>query len=447
MGRARVGLVIALALVARGARAQDHSLFPEEVDAWQETPAPPAHAAPPTPRPVFVEPPYAPFGSPGQFVITGASTIGLLWRSLDASDAGGFSASFSPGVDYFVVPHVSIGLGVGLDYSDMKGYGSDGSLVDTTITSFSGGPRLGIDVPLGPWFSLYPRLTLGIEWAHRDEQVLAGGSPTVSGSPTGAPSTTQTGPYVSLYAPILWHARPHFFVGVGPSLVRDFGRTQGGPDVGAERTVLGARVVVGGYFGGTPPATSAAEPPPTGPVRPFGNAGELVLTGESDLSASWTTYDGTGSSYTVGNIAPGLDYFVVNHLSIGLGASFTTSKQVGLNGATTVTYVRTAVGAGPRVGVDLPLGAAVSFYPRVGFGVGGSKSDERSGTTQNNPTENYEWVYAVVPLLLHVAPHLFAGFGPTLRHDMAHGYAYPNGFSGQNRLTELGAALLVGGWL
>ena len=50
------------------------------------------------------------------------------------------------------------------------------------------------------------------------------------------------------------------------------------------------------------------------------------------------------------------------------------------------------------------------------------------------------------PLLVHVARHLFIGFGPDVAHDLTHSYAYPNG-STQNHMTTLGAELEVGGCL
>ena len=173
------------------------------------------------------------------------------------------------------------------------------------------------------------RATFGIEWAHRDEQTLAGSSATIAGSPTGAPDTTQTGPFVLLYVPVLVHPSPHFFLGFGPFIFRDFGRDQGGPDVGAERTRLGAALELGGYLGGTPPPTVATEEVPHPPARRFGQAGEVVIWGDVTTSAFWTAYDGTSSSNTSISFSPGVDYFVVDHVAIGVGVSVAYSKVSG----------------------------------------------------------------------------------------------------------------------
>ncbi len=438
-------------LVARHAHAQNSSLFPstEEEEAPQEPQTPVAQPAtspapqerPPTP---VEEPVSPPFGTRGQFVVTAASSADVQWTTFDGSQASIFYADFGPGLDYFVASHLSVGVGVGLVYSDVHSYGADSSLIEARTTSFAGGPRLGFDLPLGGAFSLYPRLTLGIEWAHRTLQLLSGSSLSVA-SPTGAPSTTQTGPYVQLSVPILWHLRPHLFLGFGPTLFRDFGRAQGGPDVGAERTIVSAGLLLGGYFGGA--ESPRPEPTPATASRRFGARGEIALTGELTASGSWWTYDGTGSSFTGVNLAPELDYFIVDHVSIGASAPFTYGRLVGLNGTTPVTFVKTTFGFSPRIGVDVPLGPVLSFYPRGGFGVGYATSDEQSGTSQNNPTETYVWMSLSTPLLVHMAPHLFAGFGPSLGHELSHTFSYPNGYEYQNRETWYGASLVVGGWL
>jgi hypothetical protein len=50
-----------------------------------------------------------------------------------------------------------------------------------------------------------------------------------------------------------------------------------------------------------------------------------------------------------------------------------------------------------------------------------------------------------VPLLVHVAPHAFCGFGPSFSRTLAHvqdGYAKPTGDG-----TFFGLSFMVGGWL
>src|SRR5208282_2385922 len=125
------------------------------------------------------------------------------------------------GLDYFFVRNLSIGFDVAAGYSDDKGYGADGSLDETKTTSISGGVRLGVNVPLGDLFSFYPRVTLGLEQTRQAESVVSGGTDSVATS-VGSPATTKTGPWVNAFAPLLFHATPHFFLGVGPRVEHFF---------------------------------------------------------------------------------------------------------------------------------------------------------------------------------------------------------------------------------
>jgi hypothetical protein len=52
-----------------------------------------------------------------------------------------------------------------------------------------------------------------------------------------------------------------------------------------------------------------------------------------------------------------------------------------------------------------------------------------------------------VPLLVHVAPHLFVGFGPTLEYDFQRNVTDGDLPARDNPRTTVGLALTVGGWL
>ncbi len=442
-----IGLAFALGLAARGAHAQD--MFPP-LEWQEEPPAPPTKRAavvPPAPEPY--ESPSAPFGARGQFFVTSGWGAGVSSTAYDNGQAARFSASITPGIDYFVVRNFSVGVDLELDYSNDKGYGADGSLVQTITTSFAAGPRLGFNIPLGRAFSLYTHATIGIDWARRTEQLLSGNSLSIASSPTGAPATTQTGPWISLYLPLLLHPAPHFFFGFGPTVFRNFGRIQGGPDVGAQRTRLGADFEIGGYFGGRTPAPEPAPVPgPRGPTRRFGDAGELVLTGEIGSSALRTTYDGTTSSLTSVTVSPGIDYFIVDQFSIGLAVGGTYSNESGLDGTTPVTFTTTGLSvAVPRIGVEARIARWLSFYPRADVYFGFATDNEQERTSANQDKQTYLGVGLYAPLLVHVAPHFFAGVGPSVSHDVMHQYQAPNGASNQVRGTTFGASAVVGAWL
>jgi hypothetical protein len=398
-------------------------------------------------RPEPYEAPWAPLGAPGQVVITNALNAALSSTTYTNSQASSLSGAVVAGLDYFLVKNLSIGFDLELNYGNQSGYGADGSLVKTVTSSLAGGPRVGYNVPIGRGFSFYPRATLGLEWAHRTEQVLAGSSVSIAGNPTGAPATTQVGPWVSLYAPVDLQVRPHLFLGFGPSIFRDFGRDQGGPDVGAERTRVGAGLELGGDWGGTAPPEPPAEPAPRGPTRRFGERGELVVTGDVASSAFWTTYDGTGSSNLSIAFAPGLDYFVADHVALGVAVQATYSNVIGLDGASVVHTTTTSVSITPRVAVDVPLGRWLSLYPRAGVYVGYEVQNEEEAGSANDSTQAFAGLDLFVPLLVHPAPHLFVGFGPTVRHDLAHSYVHPDGAGEQVLATTVGLGFIVGGWL
>jgi len=51
---------------------------------------------------------------------------------------------------------------------------------------------------------------------------------------------------------------------------------------------------------------------------------------------------------------------------------------------------------------------------------------------------------APIPLLVHVAPHLFVGFGPWLAQDLVRTVTYADTSTLQNPSTRFGASVLVG---
>ena len=111
-------------------------------------------------------------------------------------------------------------------------------------------------------------------------------------------------------------------------------------------------------------------------------------------------------------------------------------------------------GIGVAVGVNVPLGDWVSFWPRVFGGVWTESitqspvprafSLSRDGITlpQGDYRETALWFEIYAPLLIHPAPHFFVGFGPDFFIDLVHDVG-PT----ENRRTYWGATSLVGGWL
>ena len=115
---------------------------------------------------------------------------------------------------------------------------------------------------------------------------------------------------------------------------------------------------------------------------------------------------------------PGVDYFVIDHLSIGgevifalTGDSVTTHNP--RTGADTTRDAPDGsgvhLGIMPRVGYDIPLSAMFSIWPRGGIGwrhasfSGGGAADASLSS----------WIFfADVPFVFHPVEHFFIGVGP-----------------------------------
>lgn len=83
-------------------------------------------------------------------VITGSSVIGASYTTYDESDASSTTVSFSPGIDYFVAQHISLGLDLSASYQESRSYRTDGSLIATTTTSAGLGARVGVGAGRAP---------------------------------------------------------------------------------------------------------------------------------------------------------------------------------------------------------------------------------------------------------------------------------------------------------
>jgi hypothetical protein len=397
-------------------------------------------------------PSSARFGTQGQLVLGGASNVGVSSTTYDSTEASNLRVVFSPNLDYFVLANLSIGLDIDLSYTDSKGYGADSSLVETKTTSLGAGPRFGWNIPLGESLSWWLTGTLGLESIQTTQSLPNGGGTISVASSAGAPSTSKVGPYIDAYAPLLLHPVPHFFLGAGPSIFHEFAALQGGPNVGDQRTSYGASFVVGGYWGGEPTPTAAPlEPPPDSVpahTRRFGDHGGVVFTNELLLSTSSTAYAGTVSSDVNGGLTIGFDYFLVDHVSFGVAVygSFDNASGLDANG-NTVTNDQTTYGFLLRFGVQIPVEGRVSFYPRASVGVGGGSANETSVAGQDAYSLQEDWVSGYVPLVVEVAPHFIAGFGPSISRDFVNTATFAQGQQFSNNGTTIGASFLVGGWL
>jgi hypothetical protein len=418
---------------------------------YQSAPEARAALAPePPPAPNSFETPPPPFGAPGEVVISGTSGLGASHTGYDGSNASVLSLSFGPAFDVFVARNVSLGLSGGASYGDSRGYGADGSLVETTSTSVSGAARVGVNLPLSGSLSFWPRLLLGFEWVHQSVQAVTGSTTSTAGSPLGYPTTTRSGPWGELVLPLTLQVSPHLFASVGPSVFQEISDAQGGPNVGGQRTTLGAFVEVGGWLGGRrdSPSDGAGEPAPAVGFRRFGSRGGIVITNAFVLQGFWTAYAGSGSTSAGISVSPALDYFVANHFSLGVAFSGSYYSGSGIDSTTgnQVTYSHGSYGAAVRIGGELPMGDSVSLWPIASLGFGGGSYDEAEGGSRNKYSNSSLSVSLYTPLLVHLASHFFVGLGPFVSHDLTNTITSASGLAGpENRSTTVGASLLVGG--
>jgi opacity protein-like surface antigen len=447
--------VLASSASARARTGSDGIVVPDFGEDAPRATAAPVEPPPPPEAPFVPELPPAPFGAAGQVVVSGGSSIGLSSTRADASNASIFRLSFSPAVDLFVVNNVSLGLDVTAAYSDAQGYGADGSLVDTTSSQLSVGVRFGVNVPLHRLWSLWPRLTLGVETVHQEITLVDGRTTSTAASALGTGTTTQSGPWVSATVPILFHVTPRFFVGAGPTFFHAFARAQEAPEQGGQRTTVGGALLVGGYWGGTRPDYAVLDTPAPLPssearLHRYGAAHQLVLSNDIGGGVSATSHTGTQShGFSIG-LFPALDYFLVDHVSVGLGTGVSYSDVSAIDSTTkaTVTQTSTSLSVGPRLGADIPLGAWASLNPRATATLTSRSAALRSAGRANAPDETAIAIGLYVPLLLHPAKHAFVGFGPTLSHDISHTFDYGAPFRAQQiLLSTVGASFTVGGWL
>jgi hypothetical protein len=166
---------------------------------------------PPPPEAAPAPPAVAPgggFGAPGTWVFTFETADGGSgYASFHKVSGGGSTVTLNPGADYFLAPDIS--LGATLTFSHTSG---GGSIV-------GGGLRAGYAVPLVGDFGFWPSLRVFV----------------VHGT---SPSSTTTS--MGVFAPFLWHATTHFFLGGGPDLNTNLS--------GGNYTEYGLDFILGGWL-------------------------------------------------------------------------------------------------------------------------------------------------------------------------------------------------------
>jgi hypothetical protein len=180
------------------------------------------------------------FGSARQLAISSDANLALTHTSTTATTPGSSFSSTTltllPSADYFVTDGLSVGAYVLLQVNSA-------TYTPSTSTTLGIGPRIGYNFTLSDTFSFWPKVGLGIDHT--------------SFNGSGATAIT-----VSIYAPLLVHPAPHFFLGLGPIFTSDLINALSGPSgatpsgstptsstSGPKVTTFGLAFTVGGWVG------------------------------------------------------------------------------------------------------------------------------------------------------------------------------------------------------
>jgi hypothetical protein len=396
-------------------------------------------------------PPAPPFGSQGQWTISGAADISAYSYSFSNSAASGSGFNIDPEFGYFFVRNVWIGFSFDGSHGDTHGYAPDGTLVETRIDRVSASVALGLNVPFARVFSFFPSVNIGYEWMHL--QTGAPNGPATVANPYGPSDTSLSGPWVSIYAPLLVHPVPHFYLGFGPTFFHEFAAaaSPNAPNVGGQRTSAGVGLVVGVHWGGREPDQDESGPPAhPDENQAFGQRGQVVLSNNLLADFNWLSYAGTGASSLSVAVGGSVDYFMAPHFFVGafLSESYALAQGAASASVPATRASRNRVYFGPRLGGDLPLGRWLSIEAIGSLEFGFEDYDVTSGPTETKYSGSIAAVDLFAPLLVHPAPHVFLGLGPFVYSEFSHSISFPGGDSSiQNAETELGLSSVIGGWL
>jgi hypothetical protein len=166
--------------------------------------------------------------------------------------------------------------------------------------------------------------------------------------------------------------------------------------------------------------------PANSPSGIFGGKGQLAILAEAGVVFSHTTISGVDASSTTFVFRPAVDYFVIDHLSIG---AFTGVDYAKASGESKTTY-----GIGPRVGYDIPFTERFSLWPKAGLSF--NSTTLKTDTPSFSDTNSAIALNLFVPVMYHMN-HYFVGLGPALDTDL----------SGDAKATTFAVRLNVGGWL
>jgi hypothetical protein len=171
----------------------------------------------------------------------------------------------------------------------------------------------------------------------------------------------------------------------------------------------------------------------TGPAEFFGAKGQIAISSDAALSIQRSTTTGVSGGTTTLQLAPALDYFLIQNLSLG--------GMIGLDYVTSGDNHSSRLSIGPRVGYNFTLSDLISVWPKLGTSFAWTSSEVSASPSTGEPssssTGNNIALNVFVPVVFHPAKHFFVGFGPFIDTDL----------TSDARTTVWGGKLTLGGWL
>lgn len=165
----------------------------------------------------------------------------------------------------------------------------------------------------------------------------------------------------------------------------------------------------------------------------FGAVRQWAFSSDASFSVSRTTLEGVEGALVQISLAPAADYFVLENLSLGGAVGVTYNKSGESDG------IRFTIG--PRVGYNFKLTRLLSIWPRLGLAYAYTSSDQLAqnfaGQGLQTAKGNAVTIAIFAPVMVHPAPHFFAGLGPYVEADA----------NGDRRATSWGVKLTLGGWI
>jgi hypothetical protein len=164
----------------------------------------------------------------------------------------------------------------------------------------------------------------------------------------------------------------------------------------------------------------------------FGDVGNVVIGGDFSFAFQRSRMN-ENASLTGFGVHPSLDYFVLDHLSIGtsVGISHMTSKWYDNENS------QTTLSAAPRIGYEFPLGDTFSLWPTAGIAY---YRVVWSTSAMASMWERKLDVYGRAVLLAHVAKHFFVGGGPFVNVNLSRSAAMLGDY-------DIGFNSTLGGWI